>query len=284
MPFVPHRSDVQRFDTEEALAAALATRVLEAILASPQLVLGLPTGRTPLALYRELRKRSSLSRRLVRRPVRRSAEREGGSATREGGSSPGSARAKADWTGVRTFNLDEFVGLDADHPGSYRAFMQAELFDHVSIDPANIGMLNGRAPDLKAECRRYEEAIVAAGGIDLQILGIGANGHIGFNEPADGLCAHAHIADLEQASREANAQLFGGDWTAVPARALSMGMATILGARAIVLMATGAEKADAVYGMIEGLITPKLPASFLQVHPRVTVMLDEAAATRLSAL
>ena len=109
--------------------------------------------------------------------------------------------------------------------------MQAELFDHVSIDPANIGMLNGRAPDLKAECRRYEAAIAAAGGIDLQILGIGANGHIGFNEPADGLCAHTHIAELEQESREANAQWFGGDWTAVPARALSMGMATILGAR-----------------------------------------------------
>ncbi len=159
--------------------------------------------------------------------------------------------------------------------------MQAELFDHVSIDPANIGMLNGRAPDLKAECRRYEAAIAAAGGIDLQILGIGANGHIGFNEPADGLCAHTHIADLEQESREANAQRFGGDWTAVPERALSMGMATILGARHIVLMATGAEKADAVYGMIEGLITPKLPASFLQVHPRVTVMLDDPASIQL---
>ena len=112
----------------------------------------------------------------------------------------------------------------------------------MSIDPANIGMLNGRAADLKAECRRYEAAIAAAGGIDLQILGIGANGHIGFNEPADGLCAHTHIADLEQESREANAQRFGGDWTAVPERALSMGMATILGARQIVLMATGAEK------------------------------------------
>jgi glucosamine-6-phosphate deaminase len=249
MPFVPHRSsDVQRFENEDALAAALASRVLDAIVANPTLVLGLPTGRTPLAFYRELRERSRLS----------------------------------SWSGVRTFNLDEFVGLDADHPGSYRAFMQAELFDHVSIDPANIGMLNGRAPDLKAECRRYEEAIAAAGGIDLQLLGIGANGHIGFNEPADGLCAHSHIADLEQESREANAQLFGGDWTAVPARALSMGMATILGARAIVLVATGAEKADAVYGMLEGLITPRLPASFLQVHPRVTVMLDDAASTRLS--
>ena len=240
---------IQRFDNEDALAAALAIRVLEAMAAKPALVLGLPTGRTPLALYRELRERSGPSGR--------------------------------SWSRVRTFNLDEFVGLDGSHPASYRAFMQAELFDHVSIDAANIGMLNGRAPDLKAECRRYDRAIIAAGGIDLQILGIGANGHIGFNEPADGLCAHTHIAELEQESREANAHWFGGDWTAVPARALSMGMATILGARQLVLMATGAEKADAVFGMIEGLITPRLPASFLQVHPRVTVMLDQAASIRL---
>ena len=241
---------IQRFENENALAAALATRVLNAIVANPGLVLGLPTGRTPLALYRELRERGKGDH--------------------------------IDWSGVRTFNLDEFVGLDADHPASYRAFMQAQLFDHVSIDPANIGMLNGRAPDLKMECRRYDEAIAASGGIDLQILGIGANGHIGFNEPAEGLCAHTHIADLEQGSRQANAQRFGGDWTAVPERALSMGMATILGARQIVLLATGAKKADAVYGMIEELITPKLPASFLQVHPRVTVMLDNAASVRLS--
>lgn len=249
---------IQRFENEDALAAALARRVLAAMVANPNLVFGLPTGRTPLALYRELRERSSLSRRSPK------------------------AKADIDWSGVRTFNLDEFVGLDADHPGSYRAFMQVELFDHVSIDPAGIGMLNGRAADLTAECRRYEDAIAAAGGIDLQILGIGANGHIGFNEPAGGLCAHTHIADLAQESREANAQWFGGDWAAVPERALSMGMATILGARQIVLMATGAEKADAVYGMIEGLITPQLPASFLQVHPRVTVMLDDAAAIRLT--
>ena len=243
---------IQRFDDEDALAAALATRVLEAIVANPELVLGLPTGRTPLAFYRELR------------------ERSGGH--------------RLDWSKVRTFNLDEFVGVDGSQPGSYRAFMQAELFDHVSIDPANIGMLNGRAPDLKAECRRYEAEIADADGIDLQILGIGANGHIGFNEPADGLCAHTHIADLEQKSREANAQLFGGDWTAVPERALSMGMATILGARNIVLIATGREKADAVSQMIEGLITPQVPASLLQVHPRVTVMLDNEAAIRLKPL
>ena len=238
---------VQRFDNEDALASALATRVLDCIIANPTVVLGLPTGRTPLALYRELRQRAGI-----------------------------------DWSGVRAFNLDEFVGIDKKHPGAYHAYMCRELFDHVSIDPANIHIPNGRAEDLKAECRRYEAAIAAAGGIDLQVLGIGTNGHIGFNEPADGLCAHTHIAELEQKSRESNAQLFGGDWQAVPERAISMGMATILGARNVVLLATGAKKADAVYGLVEGLITPRLPASFLQVHPRVTVMLDRGAASRLS--
>jgi len=188
---------------------------------------------------------------------------------------------RIDWSRVRTYNLDEFAGLDSSNPNSYRAYMQAELFEHVSIDPANIGFLDGAAPDLIEECRRYEDAIAAAGGIDLQILGIGANGHIGFNEPADGLCAFTHVAELEQESREANAQRFGGDWTKVPGRALSMGMATILNAREIVLIATGAEKADAVHGMIEGLITTQLPASLLQVHPRVTVMLDAAASGKL---
>jgi len=240
---------IERFEDDEALSSALATDVLETIVARPSLVLGLPTGRTPLGLYRELRERSSGDR--------------------------------INWSQVRTFNLDEFAGLAPSNPNSYRAYMQAELFEHVSIDPANIGFLSGAAPDLLEECRRYDAAIAAAGGIDLQILGIGANGHIGFNEPADGLCALTHVAELEQESREANAQRFGGDWTNVPARALSMGMATILNARKIVLIATGAEKAGAVHGMIEGLITTRLPASLLQGHPRVTVMLDAAASGAL---
>lgn len=239
--------NIERFDDEQALSEALATRVIETIASQPSLVLGLPTGRTPLGLYRELRERGN----------------------------------GIDWSKVKTFNLDEFAGLAPSHPNSYRSFMQTELFDHVSIDPANIGFLNGVAVDLRAECRRYEAAIEAAGGIDLQILGIGANGHIGFNEPADGLCATTHIAHLEEESRQANAQRFGGDWTAVPERALSMGMSTILGARQIVLIASGAEKADAVYGMIEGLITTQLPASLLQVHHQVTVMLDRDAGIRL---
>lgn len=234
---------IERFEDEDALSSALATRVLEMIAARPDLVLGLPTGRTPLGLYRELRARSD----------------------------------RTDWSRVRTFNLDEFAGLEASHANSYRAFMQAELFDYVTIDPANIGFLNGAAPDLVAECRRYEAAIATAGGIDLQILGIGANGHIGFNEPADGLCAHTHIAELAAESRAANAPRFGGDWRHVPERALSMGMATILNAREVVLIATGEEKADAVRGMVEALITTRLPASILQVHSRVTVMLDRGA-------
>ena len=239
--------NIERFEDDEALSSALAANVLETIVARPSLVLGLPTGRTPLGLYRQLRERSD----------------------------------RIDWSRVRTFNLDEFAGLASSHPNSYRAYMQDELFDHVSIDPSNIGFLNGAAPDFEAECRRYEDAIDAAGGIDLQILGIGANGHIGFNEPAAGLCSHTHIAELQRETREANAERFGGDWTEVPQRALSMGMATILNAHDIVLIATGAEKADAVYGMIEGLITTTLPASILQVHPRVTVMLDRRAAGKL---
>jgi len=239
---------IERFEDDQALSAALATHVLERIVARPSLVLGLPTGRTPLGLYRELRERNGIN-----------------------------------WSKVRTFNLDEFAGIDPSSEHSYRSYMQKELFDHVSIDPANIGFLNGAAPDLKEECRRYELAIEEAGGIDLQILGIGANGHIGFNEPADGLCATTHIADLTEETRAANAVLFGGDWRRVPARALSMGMATILNARDIVLMATGAEKAGAVQGLIEGLITTRLPASILQVHPRVTVMVDRPAGILLAA-
>ncbi len=230
-------------------------RVLASIVARPALVLGLPTGRTPLGLYRELR------------------ERSGGSLRDEG---------RHRLVAGQDLQPRRVCGARAVASQQLSRVHAARAVRSRSIDPANIGFLNGAAPDLKAECRRYEEAIAAAGGIDLQILGIGANGHIGFNEPADGLCATTHIAHLEEESRQANAQRFGGDWTAVPERALSMGMATILGAREIVLIATGAEKADAVQGMIEGLITTRLPASLLQVHHRVTVMLDGEAGARLS--
>jgi glucosamine-6-phosphate deaminase len=237
--------NIQRFTDEDALASALAARLIAAIHQAPRLVLGLPTGRSPLALY-------SL---LVERSVGQGI----------------------DWSGVTTFNVDEFVGLGGADPGSYRAFMQAAFFDHIAINPGHINLLDGRANDLDTECARYERAIADAGGIDIQVLGIGANGHIGFNEPGDSLRARTHVATLQRGTREANAQLFGNDPARVPARALSMGMATILAAREIILIATGEEKAAAVAGMARGAITTRLPASFLQLHPRVTLMVDGEA-------
>ena len=241
---------IERFDTDDLLASTLATRLIEAISLNPRIVLGLPTGRTPVALYREIRSRSQ--------------------------------RGHLDWSQVRTFNLDEFVGLGAGDAGSYHSYMQTELFNHVRMTPEHIGMLDGRAPNLAAECARYERAIEQAGGIDIQILGIGANGHIGFNEPGDTLEAETHVAELRDETRRSNAGLFGGDLSQVPSHALSMGMATILRAREIVLMATGAEKQEAVAGMVEGPIMTRLPASFLQLYPRVTAMLDRGAARRLA--
>ena len=170
--------------------------------------------------------------------------------------------------------------MAAHHPGSYRAFMQRHLFDRVKVPPRRIHFLNGAARNAAAECARYERAIARARGIDLQILGLGVNGHIGFNEPAATLLARTHRTRLTLATRRANRFLFGNRLDAVPREALSMGMATILHARRVVLLATGREKARSVEGMIAGL-TPKLPASFLQLHQDVEVWLDRGAASRL---
>ncbi len=237
------------FAEEGDLARSLAASVVHAIEKQPAIVLGLPTGRTPLALYRELVALTTARR--------------------------------VDWSLVRTFNLDEFVGLDGNSPGSYRRFMHDHLFSRVNIREQHIGFPNGRSPDVEAECRRYEAAIAAAGGIDVMILGIGANGHIGFNEPCDVLPARTHRVVLEGPTRAANALWFGGSVEAVPRAALSMGMATIMNARELVLMATGEGKADAVREMVTGGITTQLPASFLQLHGRARVMLDAAAASGL---
>ncbi len=239
------------YESERTLAQALAAVVASAIEVRPDIVLGLPTGRTPVALYAEL--------------VKLTTDRA------------------IDWSHVRTFNLDEFVGLGDGAAGSYRRFMHDHLFRHVPIRPEHIGFLDGRAADIASECDRYERAIVAAGGIDVMILGIGANGHIGFNEPCEVLPARTNRVVLEEGSRAENALWFGGRIEAVPREALSMGMGTILSAREIVLMATGERKANAVREMMVGGVTTRLPASFLQLHPHVTVMLDEGAAVRLPA-
>ena len=239
---------IDLFADADALARDLATRVVRAMARRPSLVLGLPTGRTPQPFYAALRRHT--------------------------------ADHAVDWSGVRTFNLDEFVGVGPEAPGSYRAYMQRELLSAVSLAPARVGFLDGLAADLETECERYERAILAAGGIDLMILGIGTNGHIGFNEPAAGLHARTHRARLADETRASNVELFGGDLSRVPEEALSMGMATILQARSVVMIATGSAKAEVVTAMMRGPITTRLPASFLQLHPDVTVMVDRAARPR----
>jgi len=237
------------FPDEQQVALDLAARIAAFVRERPSAVLGLPTGRTPVLMYREL---SRLA-----------------------------AAGALDLSSAATFNLDEFFGLPPGDPGSYRQFMEEHLFRHVNLRPERIHFLDGAAADAEAECARYERAIEAAGGIDFQVLGIGANGHIGFNEPAPGLVARTHRVTLTPGTRESNAGLFGDDPDRVPHEALSMGMATILQARHIVLIATGEGKAECVEGMIAGPLTTALPASFLQVHRDVDVMLDAPAAARL---
>lgn len=241
---------ISTFHDDRVLARALATRVAALLRENPRLVLGLPTGRTPVRLYHELVALYT--------------------------------RGQVDFSQATTFNLDEFVGIEPGHPGSYRTFMEEHLFSRVNLSPDRIHFLNGVAPDLDEEGRRYEAEIAEAGGIDLQILGIGTNGHIGFNEPAKALAARTHHIALKSETRRNNAALFGGDPDLVPHEALSMGMATIMHARSIVLIATGKSKARCIERLVHGPITPKLPASFLQMHCDVELMLDAAAATNIS--
>ena len=242
---------VHIFPDDNAMARAVALHVTKLVAAKPAAVLGLPTGRTPVHLYEHLRALAAVG--------------------------------KLDFSRVTTFNLDEFHGLPAEHPASYRSFMEHHLFAHVNIMRKRIHFLNGKDSDAARECRRYEAAIARAGGIDLQILGIGTNGHIGFNEPASGLQSNTHLARLKPETRRSNANLFDGRVSAVPREALSMGVGTILRARAVILMANGSRKADAVKATVEGPVTTRMPASLLQLHPHVELILDEAAASKLNA-
>jgi glucosamine-6-phosphate deaminase len=241
--------DLRIFDDAGEAAVALARRIAGVLRKRPDAVLGLPTGRTPVAAYAELRRMS--------------------------------AAGEVDFSRARTFNLDEFAGIDAAHPGSFRRFMDEHLFNAVHIDRTRVHFLDGAASDLEAECDRYEAEIEAAGGIDVQLVGIGANGHIGFNEPGDQLVARTHRVRLHEVTRRENAALFGGNPEDVPREALSMGMGTILHARRIVLIATGERKARCVERTIRGPLTPRLPASFLQTHRHVELFLDLAAASLL---
>ena len=236
-------------DDPQDVADLAAQRVADLLHASSRAVLGLPTGRTPILLYDLL-----------------AAQHAAGG---------------LDFSEVQTFNLDEFVGIGQDHPGSYRSYMQKYLFDRVNLPAGQGHVLDGLAPDADAECKRFEELIAAAGGIDLMILGLGGNGHIGFNEPAPSLQARTHRVTLLASSREANAGFFGGEPAQVPAEAMTMGMGTILKSRRVLLLVTGEEKAATVAAMIHGPITTHLPASFLQLHDEMEVICDAGAASQI---
>lgn len=235
---------------DDAAAAARRTAdiLCETVSARPEAVLGLATGGTMEPVYALLRERL--------------------------------AAGTLDLSDVTTFNLDEYVGLSGDHPQSYRATMGRLLFDAAGIPAACSHLPDGSAADPVAEAHAYEAAIRRAGGIDLQLLGIGHNGHIGFNEPTSSLGSRTRVKTLTEDTRRANARFFGAGEQA-PRFAITMGIATVLDARACVLLATGARKAAVVAAAIEGPLAAACPASALQLHPDATVILDPAAAGAL---
>lgn len=235
--------------TAEVAAKLMAALVADAIRANPHLVLGLATGRTMERVYALL--------------VAQHAQN-------------GLSFAR-----ITTFNLDEYIGLPPDDPHSYRFYMHEHLFDHVDISPKRTHLPLGTAIDLDAECASYERAISHAGGIDLQLLGIGHSGHIGFNEPLSAMRSRTRTKALSPTTLVQNAPDFG-DPSQVPRRAITMGVGTILDSRRCLLLATGESKAGIIAKAVEGPVTAMISASALQLHPRCTVIVDDAAAAELS--
>ncbi|HYS53797.1 MAG TPA: glucosamine-6-phosphate deaminase [Thermoanaerobaculia bacterium] len=233
----------ETFQHYDALSEGAARIFLDAIRADPKVALGLPTGNTPLGMYARIVADCSREYRCFRDVV--------------------------------VFNLDEYVGIPRDHPGSYFTFMQRHLFGHVDIEAANTHIPNGMAPDLKVECARYERSIASAGGLAITFLGLGSNGHIAFNEPGTPFDSRTHVVNLSESTRRANAAFFVDQ--PVPTHAITMGIATILDSRQIVLMASGAKKRDAITRLRSGTQGRDFPASALWTHPNVHVLVDEAA-------
>ena len=231
----------------DAVAAAGADAIAGLVSVKPDAVLGLSTGATPRPVYAELARRH---------------RDEGLSFAR-----------------VTTFNLDEYVGVSPGHPGSFRYYMEETFFRHVDLAPGRAHVPDGLAADVPDACAAYEAAIAAAGGLDLVLLGLGLDGHIAFNEPTSSLASRTRIKTLSAASRAVNQAAFGAD--PVPGHVITMGIATIMSARRVVLLAHGARKAAAFAAMVEGPVTSMVPASVLQLHASATVVCDEAAAAGL---
>lgn len=231
-----------RVKTYAQLSERAAQIILAQIEKKPESVLGLATGSTPVGTYNELIK------------------------AYESG--------KADFSNVKTVNLDEYCGLSGDNGQSYRYFMNKHLFDKVNINKANTNIPDGTAADLEKECERYDSVIEALGGIDLQILGIGVNGHIGFNEPSDEFSHKTHVVELDEKTRISNSRFFE-KMSDVPDKAVTVGTETIMSAEKILLLANGEAKKDIIEKAVHGEITPRVPASILQKHKNLTVIFSE---------
>ena len=235
-------------DTYRDMSRKAAYIVASQIILNPRSVLGFATGETPLGLYRML-----ISMYWA---------------------------GDLDFSGITTFNLDEYYGLSEESPYSYRFYMKKNLFQHINIREDQWHIPRGTAENVEEECRRYDRAIEKAGGIDLQILGLGVDGHIGFNEPDEKFEGGTHLVELQESTLKANARFFPSP-EEVPRFALSMGIKTIMKAKKILLLASGASKADVIYEALQGEVIPEQPASRLQLHPDVTCILDGGAASRL---
>ena len=236
-------------DDAHAVADYGADLFREQLRKNPASVFGLATGSTPLLLYKELIENNR--------------------------------KGELSFAEVTSFNLDEYMGLAPDHPQSYRHFMNREFFEHVDIDLANTHVPPGDADNPLTACVEYEDRIRAAGGIDIQLLGIGRNGHIGFNEPTSCLVSRTRVKTLTLETIEDNARFFSED-EFQPQLSITMGIGTIMEARLVVLLATGESKADAIKAMVEGPVSAWCPASALQMHPSTVVIVDEAAASKLT--
>ncbi|WOP19707.1 glucosamine-6-phosphate deaminase [Raineyella sp. LH-20] len=232
------------------LAPVAADIVQRLVHDKPAAVLGVATGSSPVGLYAELGRRV--------------------------------AAGQLSLADCRAFMLDEYVGLAADHPERYRNFIERELVARTDLPSAHVMGPDGLAEDIPAACAAYEQAISDAGGVDLQILGIGADGHIGFNEPTSSLGSRTRIKTLARQTRIDNARFFGGDVDQVPTHCLTQGVGTIMAARRVVLLADGERKAEAVHQMVEGPVSAMWTGTALQWHPHATVIVDEAAASRLA--
>ena len=237
-------------DSYEKMGLEAANIVAGQVYLKPDSVLGLATGSTPVSMYQRLA--------AVHKTV------------------------GLDFSEVTTFNLDEYIGMSPDNPQSYHYFMQENFFKHINIRPENVYLPNGMAEDMTAEGERYEKLIEAKGGIDLQVLGIGQNAHIGFNEPDVKFAATTHKVELDEETIQANSRFFASIHE-VPRYAISMGIKTIMMAEHVILLANGKNKAKAVYKAVCGDVTPEAPASILQLHRDVVVIVDEAAASMLPA-